>query len=421
MEKYTLGNGLRVVAEHIPGSRSVSFGIWVKNGSRNETQANNGVSHFIEHMLFKGTERYDARAIAEQFDAIGGNVNAFTSKEYTSYYAKVLDEHLPIAMDILSDMFFNSAFDPEELAREKNVIFEEISMYLDDPDDLVHDLIVEAAYEGHPLAMPILGTEDHLAAMTSDDLKSFLRENYTADNTIVAIAGNLVGDVRALIEQHFGAFDRRGEESPIVAPNFGGGLVYRKKKTEQNHICLAFQGFAYDDPRQYAMALLNNAIGGGMSSKLFQEIREKRGLAYSVYSYHSAHADSGYFTIYAGTAPKQTAEVLKLTQEVLRETAANGLSEAEIHKGKQQLKGSLIMGLEGSGSRMNRLGKNELMLGRHETIDETIAKIERVTEADVRLALDHLFAEPFAVAMVGNSDRAISALRRDELVPSGAN
>lgn len=421
MKKYTLSSGLRVVAEHIPGSRSVSFGIWVKNGSRNETQADNGISHFIEHMLFKGTERYDARAIAEQFDAIGGNVNAFTSKEYTSYYAKVLDEHLPIAMDILSDMFFNSKFDPEELSREKNVIFEEISMYLDDPDDLVHDLIVEAAYEGHPLAMPILGTQEHLAPMTSEDLQRFLHERYTVDNTIVAIAGNLGDDLEALLEQHFGSFGRKGTPSPIVEPSFDGGLVYRKKKTEQNHICLSFQGFGYDDPRQYAMALLNNSIGGGMSSKLFQEIREKRGLAYSVYSYHSAHADSGYFTIYAGTAPKQTADVLKLTQQVLHEVQSRGLTEDEIRKGKQQLKGSLIMGLEGSGSRMNRLGKNELMLGRHETIDETIAKVEAVTEADVGLALDHLFAKPFAVAMVGGSDRAINALRRDELVPSDTN
>ncbi|NGZ75454.1 M16 family metallopeptidase [Saccharibacillus alkalitolerans] len=421
MEKYTLSSGLRVVAEHIPGSRSVSFGIWVKNGSRNESEADNGISHFIEHMLFKGTERYDARAIAEQFDAVGGNVNAFTSKEYTSYYAKVLDEHLPIAMDILADMFFNSKFDPEELSREKNVIFEEISMYLDDPDDLVHDLIVEAAYEGHPLAMPILGTQDHLAGMSSEDLRRFMHERYTVDNTIVAIAGNLGDNVLELLEQHFGSFARKGDVSPITEPSFGGGLVYRKKKTEQNHICMAFQGFGYDDPRQYAMALLNNSIGGGMSSKLFQEIREKRGLAYSVYSYHSAHADSGYFTIYAGTAPKQTADVLKLTQEVLHDIRANGLSESEIRKGQQQLKGSLIMGLEGSGSRMNRLGKNELMLGRHETIDETIAKIEAVTEADVKLALDHLFAQPFAVAMVGNSDRALNALRRDELVPSGTN
>lgn len=421
MEKYTLSSGLRVVAEHIPGSRSVSFGIWVKNGSRNETEADNGISHFIEHMLFKGTERYDARAIAEQFDAIGGNVNAFTSKEYTSYYAKVLDEHLPIAMDVLADMFFNSKFDPEELAREKNVIFEEISMYLDDPDDLVHDLIVEAAYEGHPLAMPILGTEEHLTGMSSQDLMDFMRERYTVENTIVAIAGNLGEDVRELLERHFGAFDRRSPQPILTEPSFGGGLVYRKKKTEQNHICMAFQGFGYDDPRQYAMALLNNSIGGGMSSKLFQEIREKRGLAYSVYSYHSAHADSGYFTIYAGTAPKQTAEVLKLTREVLHEVRANGLSEAEIHKGKQQLKGSLIMGLEGSGSRMNRLGKNELMLGRHETIDETLAKIEAVTEADVRLALDHLFAQSYAVAMVGNSDRALGSLRRDELVTPGTN
>nr|WP_245252038.1 pitrilysin family protein [Paenibacillus sediminis] len=407
--------------EKIPTSRSVSFGIWVKTGSRNESLEYNGISHFIEHMLFKGTERFDAKAIAEQFDAIGGNVNAFTSKEYTCYYAKVLDEHLPIAVDMLADMFFRSSLDDGELAKEKNVILEEISMYEDTPDDMVHDLITSAAYGTHPLAYPILGTEERLKWMDSSDLRRYMNDRYTIENTVISIAGNIDDSVVELIEKHFGSFDLRGTEQVLEVPQFQSGLLFHKKKTEQNHICISFPGSSMTDDLQYAMVLLNNAIGGGMSSRLFQEIREKRGLAYSVYSYHSSHADSGLFTIYAGTAPKQTKEVLDLTKEVLADLAINGLSESELLKGKEQLKGSLILSLESSGSRMNRNGKNELMLGKHSTIDEMIDRIERITMSDIDAVLKSMFSQPFALAMVGNSDKVISDLRRDDLVKLRSN
>ncbi|MEB4780219.1 pitrilysin family protein [Paenibacillus jamilae] len=416
MERIQLKNGLRVVIEKIPTVRSVSFGIWVKTGSRNETPDNSGISHFIEHMLFKGTERFSAKEIAEQFDAIGGNVNAFTSKEYTCYYAKVLDEHLPIAVDVLSDMFFNSKLDQEELAREKNVILEEISMYEDTPDDMVHDLVSRAAYGEHPLAYPILGTEDHLLAMDSSHLSHYMKEHYTIDNTVISVAGNVDDRLVELLEQHFGHFDNHGIVSPLTVPAFNGQLLYHEKATEQNHICLSLPGFAIGDDLQYAMVLLNNAIGGGMSSRLFQEIREKRGLAYSVYSYHSSHADSGMFTIYAGTAPKQTKDVLDLTLELLRDVAINGLDANELRKGKEQLKGSLILSLESTGSRMNRLGKNELMLGRHYTLDQMIEHIEQVTADDVNKVLDLMFSEPFALSMVGASDSAVKDMRRDYFV-----
>ncbi|MBP2001066.1 putative Zn-dependent peptidase [Paenibacillus shirakamiensis] len=421
MRKVQLKNGLRVVMEQIPTCRSVSFGIWVKTGSRDERPEENGISHFIEHMLFKGTERFDAKDIAEQFDAIGGNVNAFTSKEYTCYYAKVLDEHLPIAVDVLSDMFFNSLFDETELSKEKNVILEEISMYEDTPDDIVHDLVTEAAYGSHPLAYPILGTEERLSRMTSSTLQAYMKENYTLENTVISVAGNIDDQVLDLIERHFGDFNRSGGRNTIHMPEFLGDLRYRKKKTEQNHICLSFQGLPIDDPRQYAMVLLNNALGGGMSSRLFQEIREKRGLAYSVYSYHSSHADSGLFTVYAGTAPKQTKDVLELTKQILRDVSIQGLTESELRKGKEQLKGSLILSLESTGSRMNRLGKNELMLGKHYTLDEMIERIEAVEMEDVRYVLDWMFEKPFSLAMVGASDRVINGIRRDELVLSGTN
>ncbi|WP_059045258.1 M16 family metallopeptidase [Paenibacillus rubinfantis] len=416
MKKTQLKNGLRVVMEKIPTCRSVSFGIWVKTGSRNESPERGGISHFIEHMLFKGTERYSAKDIAEQFDAIGGNVNAFTSKEYTCYYAKVLDEHLPIAVDVLSDMFFRSLFDGEELRKEKNVIVEEISMYEDTPDDMVHDLVSQAAYGEHSLAQPILGTEEKLRAMESEHLREYMREHYTIENTVISVAGNIDDQVIELLEKYFGDFSNRGSSSSLEAPDFLGGLKFHRKKTEQNHICLSFPGLPVGEDKQYAMVLLNNAIGGGMSSRLFQEIREKRGLAYSVYSYHSSHADSGLFTVYAGTAPRQTKEVLDLTKEILHDVSVNGITSSELSKGKEQLKGSLILSLESTGSRMNRLGKNELMLGRHYSLDEMIARIEAVTMDDVNQVLKGMFSQPFSLAMVGSSDRVISGVRRDELV-----
>ncbi|UJF35388.1 M16 family metallopeptidase [Paenibacillus hexagrammi] len=416
MIKYRLHNGLRVVMEQIPTCRSVSFGIWVKTGSRNEKPEDNGISHFIEHMLFKGTERHNAKEIAEIFDGIGGNVNAFTSKEYTCYYCKVLDDHLPLAMDVLADMFFNSTFDETELEKEKNVIFEEISMYEDTPDDLVHDLLAKAAYGTHPLGYTILGTQENLNRMKPDDLRRYMKQYYNSENIVISIAGNIDDSVREMIEQHFGSFEHSGSETDYIAPDFLGDLIFHAKKTEQNHICLSLPGLSLQEDNLYPMVLLNNAIGGGMSSRLFQEIREKRGLAYSVYSYHSSHIDSGMFTIYTGTAPKQTEEVLKVTMELLEDIAVNGITDSELNKGKEQLKGSLILSLESTGSRMNRLGKNELMTGKHYSLDEMIDRINSVQMDHVRELTKTLFSTPFALSMVGQSDAALKEFRRDQLV-----
>ncbi|WP_367649552.1 M16 family metallopeptidase [Paenibacillus sp. NEAU-GSW1] len=419
MNKYTLSNGLRVIVEYLPTFRSVSFGIWVKTGSRNETPENNGVSHFVEHMLFKGTNNRSAKDIADLFDGIGGNVNAFTSKEYTCYFAKVLDEHLPIAVDALADMFFESKLDPEELAKEKNVILEEISMYEDTPDDKVHDEASRAAYGDHPLAYSILGLEERLTAMNSDSLRSYMNDTYTIANTVISVAGNVEEQkLLELLEKHFGRFSNQGSTAIVEAPSFHGDYVFFKKKTEQNHLCLSFPGCSISDPKLYAMILLNNALGGGMSSRLFQEIREKRGLAYSVYSYHTSYADTGLFTVYAGTAPKQTKEVLDLTMEQLEELAVKGLGEDELHRGKEQLKGSLILSLESTSSRMNRLGKNELMLGRHYTLDELLQRIDNVTMDDLRQMTERMLSVPFAVAMVGSNDKAASQLGRNRFVSS---
>ncbi|RJE86802.1 insulinase family protein [Paenibacillus sp. 1011MAR3C5] len=418
MNKYTLSNGLRVVVEYIPTVRSVSFGIWVKTGSRNETKDNNGISHFIEHMLFKGTEKRTAKDIADLFDGIGGNVNAFTAKEYTCYFAKVLDEHLPLAVDALSDMFFNSQFDEGELAKEKNVILEEISMYEDTPDDKVHDEASRASYGQHPLAYSILGIKERLEEMGPDTLKGFMKERYTIENTVVSVAGNVEETkLLELLESQFGGFSNHAEPSVPETPAFQGEYIFYKKKTEQNHICMTFPGLSNKDKQLYAMILLNNALGGGMSSRLFQEIREKRGLAYSVYSYHMGYADSGLFTVYAGTAPKQTKEVLDLTLEQINELSVKGLAEDELHRGKEQLKGSLILSLESTSSRMNRIGKNELMLGHHYTLDELLKRIDNVTMEDIQDVTRKMLAVPFAVAMVGSSDKEASKLRRDQYVP----
>jgi predicted Zn-dependent peptidase len=416
MIKHQLANGLRVLVEQIPTCRSVSFGIWVKIGSRNESAVQNGISHFIEHMLFKGTDKYTAKDIAEVFDGIGGNVNAFTTKEYTCYYAKVLDEHLPIAVDVLADMFFHSQFDVQELDKERNVILEEISMYDDTPDDLVHDLLATASYGEHSLGYTILGTEENLNAMASADLQQYMKEHYNIQNTVISVAGNVDNRIMELIENHFGEFANHGVSSDYTLPPFAGEAVYRSKQTEQNHICLSLPGCSVLDERIYGMILLNNTIGGGMSSRLFQEIREKRGLAYSVYSYHSSYIDSGLFTLYTGTAPKQTEEVLKVSLDIIGEMIARGMTESELRKGKEQLKGSLILSLESTSSRMNRMGKNELMLGKHYTLDETLARIEAVEMEQIDSLIKQLFANPFALAMVGQSDAAIKEFRRDQLV-----
>ncbi len=416
MFNYRLQNGLRIITEHIPNSRSVSFGIWIKTGSRHENSLNNGISHLIEHMLFKGTSRYTAKDIAEIFDGIGGNVNAFTSKELTCYYAKVLDEHLPIAMEVLSEMFFHSSFREQDLEKEKNVIFEEIFMYEDTPDDLVHELASKASFGSHALGYPVLGTKQNLEAITSQHLHDFLKQNYYIENTIICLAGNIKESTHAVIEQYFSGFSNHGQLAKLEQPRFIGDLLFTEKKTEQNHICLSWPGLSYQEEELYTIVLLNNMIGGGMSSRIFQEIREKRGLAYSVYSYHTSHLDSGFLTFYIGSAPKHTQEVLDVTLHLVHELMQHGISDIELRKSKEQLKGSLILSLESSSSRMNRNGKNELILGKHDEIDDILRKIEQISKQQIHDLVEKIFKNRFAITMVGNSDKIISQIRRDQLV-----
>jgi predicted Zn-dependent peptidase len=282
----------------------------------------------------------------------------------------------------------------------------------------VHDEASRASYGDHPLAYSILGLKERLEAMGPDTLRGYMKDRYTIENTVVSVAGN-VEEIKllALLEAHLGGFSGHSEPSQTESPIFRGEYMFYKKKTEQNHICMTFPGCSNRDQKLYAMVLLNNALGGGMSSRLFQEIREKRGLAYSVYSYHTGYADSGLFTVYAGTAPKQTKEVLDLTLEQINELSVKGLAEDELHRGKEQLKGSLILSLESTSSRMNRIGKNELMIGHHYTLDELLKRIDSVTMDDIREVTKRMLAVPFAVAMVGSTDKDAAKVRRDQYVP----
>ena len=393
IKKYTCQNGVRIVLENIPTVRSAAIGVWIKTGSRNETPELNGVSHFLEHMFFKGTTKRNAREIAESFDSIGGQVNAFTSKEYTCYYAKVMDNHASYALEILADMFFNSTFDGEELKKEKNVVYEEIKMYEDTPDDIVHDLLSKAVYENHPLGYPILGTENTLETFNSDTLKKYVHDMYTPDKVVVSIAGNVDEKLIKEVESYFGSYQGGEDRLELVKPAFHENRITRKKDTEQAHLCLGYNGLEIGNDKTYSLITLNNILGGSMSSRLFQDVREQRGLAYSVYSYHSSYQDSGMVTVYGGTGTNQLDSLYETIQETLDTLKRDGITEKELRNSKEQLKGSLMLSLESTNSRMSRNGKNELMLGEHRSLDDIIIKIDEVTEDTVNELANQIFTE----------------------------
>ncbi|WP_054635337.1 pitrilysin family protein [Thalassobacillus sp. C254] len=412
VNKITLDNGVRIVSEQIESLRSVSIGIWVGTGSRNEEKEENGISHFLEHMFFKGTEKRNPQEIAESFDQIGGQVNAFTSKEYTCFYAKVLDEHAPKALDVLSDMFFHSTFDTEELVKEKNVVLEEIKMVDDTPDDIVHDILGEASYGNHPLGLPILGTADTLNAFSRETLQGYLERYYTGENVVISIAGNIKEDMIDQISTIFSELKPKGADKNIEKPAFLTNKMAREKETEQAHLCLGYPGVPAGDESIYALALLNNVLGGSMSSRLFQEIREKRGLAYSVFSYHSSFQDNGMLTIYGGTAPDHLDELFDATVNCIKDLRKKGLTKKELTNGKEQLKGNLMLSLESSNSRMSRNGKNELLLGYHRSLDEVIQQINKVTEEDVLKVASEVFTDDFSLSLISPTGRFPSSLSK---------
>jgi len=416
IQRYVCDNGLRIVTEQIPTVRSVAIGVWVGTGSKFENEANNGISHFLEHMFFKGTTTRTAKEIAESFDEIGGNVNAFTSKEYTCYYARVLDQHAQHALDVLTDMYFDSVFDSEELEKEKNVVIEEISMYEDTPDDLVHDLIARACYSDHSLGYSILGSEEVLRSLRRDDLLQYIDHRYLPSNTVITVAGNFDTSLIEAINEKFSRFTRSGTEISIVKPAFAAKSIIQHKATEQAHLCLSLPGYHVGHEQVYSLIILNNILGGSMSSRLFQEIREERGLAYSVYSYHTAYKECGSFTIYTGTAPEHVGQVFDIVSNILHDLRKNGITAKELRKGKEQLKGSLMLSLESTNSRMNRLGKNELLLGRHLTLDEITSRIDKVTNDSILAVAQELFNSPLALAMVSPLEHFPSNVKNDILV-----
>jgi predicted Zn-dependent peptidase len=410
--KTTLPGGLRVITEEIPYVRSASLGVWVGAGSLWEGPRDSGISHFIEHMLFKGTKGRSAKQIAQAIDGRGGSLNAFTSKEQTCYYAKVLDEHLPVAVDVLSDMVLQSLFDPGEIEKEKGVIIEEIKMYEDVPDDLVHDLFTAAMWSGHALGRPIVGTADTVQSFTREEILGYFGSQYTPENIVVAAAGHIDHDqVVDLVSRQFQWLAGNGAASaarprplspaPPEEPRRPRALV-RVKETEQAHLVVGMLGLNHDHDELYALHLINTVLGGGASSRLFQEIREERGLAYSVYSYQSSFRDVGNFGVYAGTSPTALPQVLELVLQAYEEVGKHGITDQELHEAKEQLKGQIMLSLESTSGRMTRLGRGELMLGRVQSPDEVIARIDSVTPEEVRHLAGRLFLEePKVLSAVG--------------------
>ncbi|WP_206809832.1 M16 family metallopeptidase [Paradesulfitobacterium ferrireducens] len=391
-QKTVLPNGVRIITEEIEHVRSVAVGLWVGAGSRDEKEGFEGISHFIEHMFFKGTQKRTARELAESLEAVGGQLNAFTTKEYTCYYAKVLDEDFELAIDVLSDMFFSSLFVEKEIEKEKKVVIEEIKMYEDSPDELIHDLFSEFVWNDHPLGKPILGTEESIRALNRDKIMDYLSHHYSPDNLVIAVAGKIKHqDVIDLLSKSYGEFKRGGRRILEGTPT--GHTVKRavSKETEQMHVILGVPGLGQNDEDIYPMHVINNILGGGLSSRLFQEIREQRGLAYSVYSYHSTYVDTGLFAIYAGTSPNNTHEVVECILSEIQELKKNGITAHELERTKAQIKGSLYLGLESVSSRMSRLGKTELTYNRVLTPEEVVEKLTKVTLEDVARVINRLW------------------------------
>ncbi|HIQ72461.1 MAG TPA: insulinase family protein [Candidatus Onthenecus intestinigallinarum] len=409
-DEFTLSNGLRVIAEKIPHFRSVSVGLWIGTGSMLETREENGLSHFIEHMLFKGTQQRSAMQIAEEMDAIGGQVNAFTSKECTCYYAKVIDEHFEKALDLLSDMLLHATFNLQDLEKERSVILEEIAMTEDTPEDLVYELLSEAYFGDHALARPILGPAEVIRSVTREQILAFHRRHYRPDNTVLAVAGGYELDqLRELAGRYLGAWAAPAQAQK--AESFAGcaqQVRIKRKDIEQVHVCLGYEGIATGADEAYPMAVFNNIFGGGMSSRLFQKIREEMGAAYSVYSYPTSYPDCGVYAIYAGTSIQQAQQVVDEIRRQVDRFLADGFTDREFTQARDQLKGGYILGLESTSSRMSALGRSKLLLGYANEIDEVIRRIERVTPQDVMSVARRILESPFAAAAVG---RGVEALK----------
>ncbi|NRB04918.1 MAG: insulinase family protein [Rhodobacteraceae bacterium] len=405
---HTLSNGFRIVTEHMPGLASASIGIWVNTGARHETADQNGIAHFLEHMAFKGTERRTALQIAETIEDVGGYINAYTSREVTAYYARVLGADVPLALDVIADILLNPVFDENEIEIERGVILQEIGQSLDTPDDVIFDWLQERAFPAQPLGRPILGPSERVSSFQRPDFQSFVRQHYGPDQMILSAAGMVDHDELARLAENLFGHLTPTPRSPVELGRFAGGDVRQIKSLEQAHFAIAFESPGYQADDIYTAQIYAAALGGGMSSRLFQEIRESRGLCYSIFAQTGAYADTGMITIYAGTSGEQVPELANLTIDEMKR-AASDLSPAEIARARAQMKAGLLMGLESPSNRAERLARLLQIWGRIPALEETVERIDSVTTGDVREFAAHLAAHaPAALALYGPVDSAPS-------------
>lgn len=401
VERSQLANGLTVVSHAMPEVETVSIGIWVGAGSRSETQSEHGVAHFLEHMAFKGTAHRSARDIAEEIEAVGGELNAATGIDSTAYYARVLRKDLPLALDILSDIIVSPRFDPTELARERDVILQEIAAAMDSPDDIAFDLVQEAAFPGQPVGRPILGTVESVSRFKRDDLRSYLAAHYHGPNMVLAAAGAVRHDVLvAEAERRLVGFNAEPAPEPEPA-RYSGGVRRSEKIFEQTHIVLAFEGFPYRHENYFALQICAGALGGGMSSRLFQEVRERRGLCYAIYAFSNGLSDSGMFTVHAAGNPERAHDLFAVIRDELVKAAERGFTPEEVARVKAQLKMALLAGLESSSARAEQLARQILVYGRPLSTEELIERVEKVEAKDLHALMERLLASPVSLATVG--------------------
>ncbi|WP_405065935.1 insulinase family protein [Kribbella sp. NBC_01510] len=417
VKRTVLPSGLRVVSQSVPGFRSVTFGVWVGVGSRDEPDHLAGATHFLEHLLFKGTERRDALEISAAIDAVGGEMNAFTGKEYTCYYARVLDSDLPLAVDVICDMITSATLTAADVESERDVIDEEIAMHADETSDHIHDLFAEQLWGMSPLGRSITGSPDSVAGLTREQVVGWYRRRYKPSDIVVSVAGNVdhadvVRLVRKAFERHWVTTEaepapvRLGAAEPV--PTYGGVRVHHRD-VEQAHLVLGMPGLMRNDERRYVAGVLHGIVGGGMSSRLFQEVREKRGLAYSVFTFGSAYADSGMVGVYAGCLPKKAGEVLDVVRAELEVIANGNITPDELLRGKGQMRGSVVMGLEDAGAKMTRIAKAELVYGELPTVDDILHRIDAVTLDDVSQLAAELYAGTPALTLMGPYDEDSTA------------
>lgn len=401
--KTVTDNGIRVISEKIGHVRSVSIGVWVDCGSRDEAPAINGAAHFIEHMLFKGTGKRSAFDIASEIDSVGGVLNAATGKELTSFYVKVPDYHLPLAIDLLADLLTHSLFDPREMEKEKSVVLQEIHMVEDTPDDFIHDFFGRIFWNGHPLGFPVLGTKASVAGFQRNTLMDFFSSRYRSDRIVLTAAGNLKHDeLVQLVTQSFGSLDRSAGEQQGGVPAAASKIGLLEKDLEQVHIIIGSPAHSFSSPLRYAGFLMNAVLGGSMSSRLFQEIREKRGLAYAVHSYLVSYRDAGMFGVYVGTGDDKVRDVIDIIFHELSRLRTDVLTEKELSSAKEQVKGNFLLSMESTDNRMTRLAKHEIYFGRHVPPEETVARIEAVSAEDIRdLAREIFHADRMSLAALG--------------------